>query len=614
MTASRPAPSAGPRAVAVRRPRGTAVVTLALAAATVAAGVGATSPTSSAAVQTPTSRVVVTAFSEGADGVRAAAAAVAAAGGQVLDRLPLVGGVSAELPMDAVLPAGLSVAPDRPVEVASGNGAYADGPASPVRETLGLGAPAGEGAGVTVAVVDTGVAPHPDLAGRVTSIDVAGAGAGDGYGHGTFVAGLVAGDGASSGGRYAGVAPGAHVLDVRVADDEGRTDLVTVLRGLQAAAMHDADVVNLSLSSYSPLPYQLDPLTVALGELWERGTVVVVPAGNDGPDAGTITSPGVHPVLLTVGALDEHATGARGDDTVADFSARGPAPQDVPKPELVAPGRSVVSLRPAGSAVDVEHGAVAAVGEHYFKGSGTSFSTAVVSGAAAVLLAERDLTPDQVKLLATGTAYAAEGLDDATAAGAGGLDLAAARVAPAPDVETDGQRGRQVGHVRKDVGVPGTAGEWQPLLRALLRDDAKAAASSWSRLSPEAKAWVASSWSSLPPEMRADLTVPWQHRNWAGASPEEWAARDWAARTWSASSWSASSWSHRNWAASSWSGDDSWLLGWDGRNWAGRNWAASSWSGRNWAGRNWAASSWSGRNWAASSWSGRNWAASSWGG
>jgi serine protease AprX len=618
MTASRSVPFAVPlRAHGGDHRHRAGPAALALTAALAVATAGLSVPASAAPAapaEGPLSRVVVSAVGQGAEGVTAAAGAVTAAGGRVLDALPLVGGVAADLPTGAVLAPGLVVAPDRPIEVAGADDPYADGPAATVRETLGLGAPAGEGNGVTVAVVDTGVRALPDLAGRLTSVDVSGSaggsGQGDGYGHGTFVAGLVAGDGAASAGRYAGVAPGASVLSVRVADDEGRTDLVRVLRGLEVAMARGADVVNLSLSSYSPLPYQLDPLTVALATMWQRGTVVVVPAGNDGPDAGTITSPGVHPALLTVGALDEAGTPARVDDTVAGFSARGPAPQGVAKPELVAPGTSVVSLRAPGSVIDVTHGATAAVGADYFKGSGTSFSTAVTSGAVAALLAERRLTPDQVKAVLMASAYETAGLLDVTAAGAGGLDVAAARTADAPAVGAPGLPGRKVGQVRRDAAIPGTPGEWQPLVQALLRGDAAVAASSWSRLSPEARAWVASSWSALPADLRDELVAEWTGRNWAHLTPQEWAAIDWAGRNWAASSWSQRNWAGRNWAVGNWTetpGD--WLVGWDGRNWAGRNWA-----GRNWAGRNWAASSWSGRNWAVEGWAGRNWAEEAWAG
>jgi serine protease AprX len=451
--------------------------------------------------------VVVTAAGGGIAGAQAAARAVQTAGGTVLSSLPLIGGVGADLPVGTTLAPSYAVTDDRPMRLtgAPGDGT---GPASTVRETLGLGAPADEGSGVTVAVVDTGVADLPDLAGRLTHVDVSGTGAGDGFGHGTFVAGLVAGSGAASGGRYAGVAPGAHVLDVRVAADDGSTGLLTVLRGLQEVAARDVDVVNLSLSSASQLPYQADPLTVALAALWERGVTVVVPAGNDGPDGRSITSPGVHPALLTVGAVDEAGTAERGDDSVADFSARGPAPQGVDKPDLVAPGRSVVSLRAPGSVVDTEN-AGARVGDSYFKGSGTSFSTAVTSGAVAALLAAHDLAPDRVKQLLTATAYRPHGLTDRSAAGAGGLDLAAAAagVAALPVAEP-GRRGGGPGK-----GVRGGQPQWS--------------ANSWSG---RANSWSANSWSG-----RAN--------SWSGRA-NSWSGR---ANSWSANSWSANSWSANSW-------------------------------------------------------------------
>jgi hypothetical protein len=397
MTALPARPGTAPRsgATAARPARGTGLLAIGLAAATCAAGIGA-GTAGRAEPTAPLTRVVVSAAGAGAAGVSAAAAAVAAAGGTVLDHLPLVDGVSAELPAGTALAPGFSVVEDRPVQLASGAVASAAAPMT-VRQALALGAPAQQGLGTTIAVVDTGVHAHPDLAGRLTHVDVTGSSAGagqtsDGYGHGTFVAGVAAGDGGADG-TYAGVAPGADVLDVRVAAADGSTDLVTVLAGLEQASARGADVVNLSLSSYSPLPWQVDPLTVALTRMWESGTVVVVPAGNDGPESGTITSPGIAPALLTVGALDTAGTESWTDDVVADFSARGPAPQGVAKPELVAPGRSVVSLRAHGSLVDTAN-PQARVGEDYFRGSGTSFATAAAAGAAAVLLAGRpELAP-----------------------------------------------------------------------------------------------------------------------------------------------------------------------------------------------------------------------------
>ncbi len=538
--------------------RSTSAGLLALAlAATTALGVLPAS--GGAPVAQELSRVLVT---SAAGDVAAAAAAVQAAGGHVLHRLGLVGGVSAELPGGAVLAPSFRITADSPLQVAKANDSDTGAPVT-VRQTIGLpAAPGSEGSGVTVAVVDTGVADVPGLAGRVTHLDATGEGVGDGYGHGTFVAGLVAGGGDSSG-AYAGIAPAARILDIRVADKNGKTNLLTVLTGLEMVDPSTVQVLNLSLSSGSPLPYQFDPLSQALETLWRRGVTVVVPAGNDGPDATTVTSPGSDPLLLTVGGLDENGTASTSDDVVADFSSRGPAPQGVAKPDLVAPASHLVSLRAPASFVDRSNPR-SRVGEDYFRGSGTSFSTAVVSGAAAAVLAARPgLTPGQVKALVTGTSYTATALGDRNAAGAGGLDLAkasssAAPTAPAEPVTT----------------VPGDPNAWDAFVDALLRGDRKAAASSWSLLSPEARNWAASSWSSLSPEARNWAASSWSGRNWSGAdgTADEWAARNWAARNWAA----------RNWAARNWS-DGSWTA----RNWSARNWSDSDWAGRNWSARNW---------------------------
>ncbi len=222
------------------------------------------------------------------------------------DELPLVNGVIARLPDGAALP-GLQVTADAPLKVASKvTGAAEPGAVSTVRATLGLDETGNEGAGVTVALVDTGVAEVPDLAGKIVDhVNVTGGRDGDGYGHGTFLAGLIAGSGQASGGAYQGAAPGAKILDVRVATNDGSTSLAKVLRGLQSVARLGSKrvpVVNLSLSSGSPLPHQFDPLTVALDVMWLHGFTVVVPAGNDGTDG--VASPGVDPTLITAGALE----------------------------------------------------------------------------------------------------------------------------------------------------------------------------------------------------------------------------------------------------------------------------------------------------------------------
>ena len=216
----------------------------------------------------------------------AASSAVSSAGGQVVESLPIADSLVVRLPEGTALPSGLTEVPD--VEITFNGLAMDDAaiPANTFPATVGAGA-ADAGAGVTVAVVDTGVADVADLP-NVEHVNVTEASTGDGLGHGTFMAGLIAGNGSNSDGAYTGVAPGAGILDVQVADENGATNLTTVLRGLQAVADRSATdpslgVVLLALSTGSPLPPHVDPLSSALTNLWRSGLTVVVASGNDGP-------------------------------------------------------------------------------------------------------------------------------------------------------------------------------------------------------------------------------------------------------------------------------------------------------------------------------------------
>lgn len=297
------------------------------------------------------------------------------------------------------------------------------------------------GRGVGVVLVDTGVNQHPDLdQDLVATVDLTAEQDGiDHYGHGTFLAGLVAGDGISSGGYYGGVAPDAHLVSVKVAGADGSTTLSQVLTGLAMAdlarSQFDAPVVLLALAG--PARAIPDPLMMASEMLWSRGSTVVVAAGNQGNGPGTITSPGVDPYLVTVGALDDAGTPEPDDDSVASFSSRGPTPVGHAKPDLIAPGVSTVGLRSPGSTIDVAH-PDAVVDDVYFLGSGTSMAAALVAGAAAtVLSADPALTPDHVKgRLAGGTADAPEGADE-MAAGSGVLDVDDAVASRAPAANRD---------------------------------------------------------------------------------------------------------------------------------------------------------------------------------
>jgi subtilisin family serine protease len=276
-----------------------------------------------------------------------------------------------------------------------------------------------DGDGVTVAVLDTGYDPgHPDLAGLVTearSFDGT-ASAVDGHGHGTHVAATVAGSGAASDGARRGVAPGARLLVGKVLDDSGQGQESWLLAGMVWAARSGADVVNMSLGG-GPSD-GTDPLSQAVNDLTaETGTLFVIAAGNSGPWAGTVDTPGAADAALTVGNTDL-------GDRVNESSSRGPRLGDhAVKPELAAPGTDIVAARAAGTVMGFP------VDEHYTSATGTSMATPHVAGAAAVLAQRHpDWTAAQLKAALVGHAHP---LDDATVfdGGAGRLDVAAALAA-----------------------------------------------------------------------------------------------------------------------------------------------------------------------------------------
>jgi serine protease AprX len=288
------------------------------------------------------------------------------------------------------------------------------------------------GRGVGVAVIDTGVAGDlqdfarlSDNSSRVIASAVTNpcaTDANDHYGHGTHVAGLIAGNslawptGHNLYGRHMGVAPRAHIVSVKVSDDDGNTTVLDVINGIQFAVDHKSTlgirVVNLSLSSTVAESYRTDPLDAAVEQAWFNGLTVVAAAGNEGAQPDGVTfAPANDPWVITAGALDDKGTWVRGDDALAPWSSRGLTQDGVRKPDVLAPGVGLVStLAPGSDFADLCPACV--VEGRYFRAGGTSMATAVVSGAAALLLEEHpDWTPDQVKGALVST------LDDVPGAG-----------------------------------------------------------------------------------------------------------------------------------------------------------------------------------------------------
>ncbi|MFD9391531.1 S8 family serine peptidase [Streptomyces sp. NPDC060000] len=275
-----------------------------------------------------------------------------------------------------------------------------------------------DGQGVRIAVLDTGVdETHPDLQGRQEAEQnfSASPDTRDRFGHGTHVASIAAGTGAKSGGTFEGVAPGARILDAKVLGDDGSGSESDVIAGLEWAAAQHADIVNLSLGSQDRPG--VDLLEEAVNRLSaERGILVVAAAGNDGPAAGTVSSPASAENALAVGAVDAN-------DAVAPFSSRGPSADNlVVKPDITAPGVDITAAVAPDSVIARE------VGEQppgYATISGTSMATPHVAGAAA-LLKQRHPGWKSAELKAALVACAKPVGAGAFAEGGGRVDVAAA--------------------------------------------------------------------------------------------------------------------------------------------------------------------------------------------
>ncbi|CDQ20596.1 S8 family peptidase [Halobacillus karajensis] len=263
------------------------------------------------------------------------------------------------------------------------------------------------GKGVNIAVVDTGVYPHQDLTqpeNRLIAFkDVVNnrEEAYDDNGHGTHCAGDAAGNGFASNDKYQGPAPEAGIIGVKVLNQMGSGSLSTIIAGIQWCIDHkeeyQIDILSLSLGAAADESDCDDPLVQIVDQAWESGIVVIVAAGNSGPDQRTVATPGISSKVITVGAVDDRNTVERSDEQIASFSSRGPACGEDSKPDLVTPGVNIVSLRSPGSYLD-KTSKSNRVEDDYFNLSGTSMATPICAGVAALILQEHpEYTPDQVK-------------------------------------------------------------------------------------------------------------------------------------------------------------------------------------------------------------------------
>ena len=398
-----------------------------------------------------------------ADSSNAAARAVERAGGDIMHDLHLINAVGVTISkgeldtlvndttVTRVVVAGVpsievSDSTEAPSEITSWLERSLSRPAvnDVLQSYLQTAAPSLTGRGVGIALIDTGLAPgvsdesastrDPLSFNALTNTqgDVR-----DLTGHGTHLASLISG----FGNRFRGIAPDAEIIAIKAFNQEDTASTLDIIRGIQWAVdhktRHNIRVLNLSISAPTDLPYYLDPLNIALTKAWSEGLVVVVSAGNGGPEPSSVTSPGNNPWLITVGAADYEE--GRGWTKVAPFSGRGPTATGHIKPDIIVAGTLLAGVQPDG--------AIRPTGEPdhrdskgFWITSGASLASAIASGFIALLLEARpDLSNHDVKCILANTATPitadANGELSPFAQGRGLVNLAAALKSNATDCE-----------------------------------------------------------------------------------------------------------------------------------------------------------------------------------
>lgn len=245
------------------------------------------------------------------------------------------------------------------------------------------------GKGIGIAVLDTGLSPHPDFQGRIRAFkdcindkNVMY----DDSGHGTHVAGILAGDGRVSGGILTGMAPEAELIVVKMLDKKGEGSVEQILQAVDWLKRnwrrYGIRIVNISVGAKEGINIEKERQIIkGVEQLWDAGLVIVVSAGNYGPGRGTVAIPGTSRKVITVGAFSDGGKGFC-------CSGEGPTEACVVKPEILAPGHHIISC-----SYQFEQG------KPYTIKSGTSMATPVVSGAVALLLSKYpDMNNVQIKL------------------------------------------------------------------------------------------------------------------------------------------------------------------------------------------------------------------------
>lgn len=362
---------------------------------------------------------------------------------------------------------------------------------------------------ITVAVMDTGIAEHPDLpSGKVRArVDFVNDGrTGDAGGHGTFIAGIIAAEG-----ELKGVAPEADLVSLRVLDANGSGTAVGVVRAFNWLLSHRTQfnirVLNISWGAPQTNSYQNDLLSALVESAWFSGVTVVVAAGNEGPALRTVTSPGSDPFVITVGSFADQGTADQGDDRESTFSSRGPTLDGFAKPDTLAPGEHILGLRVKGQTyLGADGSTIGSPTDRYIHMTGTSASAAFVSGVAALVLsAHSRYTPTQVKgaVVASGRTVAGSATTAIDAAAALSA-MTSVNAGLAPSRVLLQQLAKL--HLLKGKGVTWEGVTWEGV--------------TWDGVTWEGVTWDGVTWESVSWESVSWETVTWETVTWEGVTWE----------------------------------------------------------------------------------------------
>ncbi len=469
------------------------------------------------------------------------------------------------------------------------------------------------GKGIDVAVIDTGVAKVAGLNQTGKVIDGPDLSLDnieptlrytDSFGHGTHMAGIIAGSdvapGTSANGcttclgkspytnttKFVGIAPEARIINVKVGAYDGATDVSQVIAAIDWVVQHRNDpginirVLNLSFGTDSTQPASLDPLVHAVEQAWKAGIVVVAAAGNDGLMTPNLANPAMSPMVIAVGASDPKNTLTSLDDVVPSFAQHGNSTRGV---DVIAPGVSVISLRVPGGFVD-QNVTTGKLGTRFQQASGTSQSTAIVSGLAALLVSKYPTaTPDQIKAYLKTTAQPVVLIETAKKTADGQLQFATA-------VNT-WYSGSGSARLDANTKLPTATPQTSTATGLGTLEAARGTyhlTNGTTTLTGEIDIF-GNKWN---PNTMATLTTT--RTTWNGGT---WNGARWTGDTWTAARWTSIDWTNNDWTGARWTGARWTSMIWDGARWTGARWTGARWSAGTWTGARWTGARWSDSSW-----------------